>query len=116
MLYFLAMSVEQARLSDGRWVTGDILVKSEGGFDFEGFNQPLISGSDGEGMQGRYVVLDTNGLTSSLYFTHVLEASHTYGKYGNLKYKGQSIHFAGSTPYTDSGCWFSSYFACSGGE
>ncbi|XP_062341849.1 retinal guanylyl cyclase 1 [Osmerus eperlanus] len=115
MLYFLAMSVEQARLSDGRWVTGDVLVKSEGGFDFEGFNQPLISGSDGEGMQGRYVVLDTNGFTSSLYATHALEASHTYGKYGSLKYKGQSIHFAGSTPYTDSGCWFSSYFACSGG-
>lgn len=115
MMYYTAMAVEQARASRGRWVTGQILGESKGGFDFEGFNQPLRAGKDGEGMQARYVVLDYSGMGSSLYSTHILDAAHTYGNIGSLKYLGRSIHFAGSTPYTDSGCWFSPYFACSGG-
>ncbi|XP_076606473.1 retinal guanylyl cyclase 1 isoform X1 [Chaetodon auriga] len=115
MMYYIAMAVEQARASGGRWVTGEILGDSKGGFEFEGFNQPLRAGRNGEGMQGRYVVLDYSGMGTSLYSTHSLEAAHTDGKMGGLKYLGRSIHFAGSTPYTDSGCWFSPYFACTGG-
>ncbi|KAM4546060.1 retinal guanylyl cyclase 1 [Odontesthes bonariensis] len=115
MMYFIAMATEQARTSAGHWVTGKILGDVEGGFEFEGFNQPLQAGRNGEGMQAAYVVLDYSGMGNSLYSTHFLPASHTDGKTGTLKYLSRSIHFAGSTPYTDSGCWFSPYFACSGG-
>lgn len=110
------MAAEQARASGGHWVTGHILGESKGGFEFEGFNQPLRAGRNSQGMQARYVVLDYSGMGTSLYSTHALEASHTDGITGGLKYLGRSIHFAGSTPYTDSSCWFSPYFACSGGE
>uniref|UniRef100_A0A671YDC0 Guanylate cyclase n=1 Tax=Sparus aurata TaxID=8175 RepID=A0A671YDC0_SPAAU len=115
MIYYIAMAAEQARANGGRWVTGQILADSKGGFDFEGFNQPLKAGRNGEGMQAPYVVLDYSGIGSTLYSTHTLQAIHTDGRTGSLKYI-QSIHFAGSTPYTDSGCWFSPYFACTGGD
>ncbi|XP_029303813.1 retinal guanylyl cyclase 1 [Cottoperca gobio] len=115
MIYYTAMAAEQARANGGRWVTGQILGDSRGGFEFEGFNQHLKAGRNGEGMQARYVVLDYSGVGNFLYSTHVLEAAHTYGGVRNLKYLGRSIHFAGSTPYTDSSCWFSPYFACTGG-
>ncbi|KAM6907135.1 retinal guanylyl cyclase 1 [Xenentodon cancila] len=115
MIYYIAMAAEQARASGGRWVTGHILSESEGGFKFEGFNQPLQAGSSGEGMQANFVVLDYSGIGNSLYSTHFLHAAHTNGKTGGLKYLGRSIHFAGSTPYTDSSCWFSPYFSCNGG-
>ncbi|XP_008300825.1 retinal guanylyl cyclase 1 [Stegastes partitus] len=115
MMYFTAMTAEQARENGGRWVTGQILGESTGGFEFQGFNQPLRSGRHGEGMQAPYVVLDYSGIGTTLYSTHALHASHTDGKTGGLKYLGRSIHFAGSTPYKDSGCWFSPYFACTGG-
>lgn len=114
-MYYTAMAAEQARASGGRWVTGNILGESKGNFEFQGFNQPLRAGINGEGMQGDYVVLDYSGMGSSLYSTHILKASHTNGGIGSLKYLSRSIHFAGSTPYTDSGCWFSPYFACTGG-
>lgn len=110
------MATEQARANGGRWVTGKILGDSEGGFEFEGFNQPLRASTNGEGMQARYVVLDYSGMGNSLYSTHVLEAAHTDSRTGGVKYLGRSIHFAGSTPYKDSTCWFSPYFACAGGE
>uniref|UniRef100_A0A8D3AV80 Guanylate cyclase n=1 Tax=Scophthalmus maximus TaxID=52904 RepID=A0A8D3AV80_SCOMX len=115
MMYYIAMAAEQARTKGGRWVTGQILGDSEGGFQFEGFNQHLMAGRGGEGMQARYVVLDYSGMGTSLYSTHTLDAAHTDGKTGGLKYLGRSIHFAGSTPYKDSSCWFSPYFACTGG-
>uniref|UniRef100_A0A8C9WLY5 Guanylate cyclase n=1 Tax=Scleropages formosus TaxID=113540 RepID=A0A8C9WLY5_SCLFO len=116
MLYFLAMSVEQVRVAGGRWVTGEALARSPGDFEFAGFNQPLRSGRNGEGMQGRYVVLDTDGRGSSLRSTHALEAAHTYGDIGGLKYYGRAIHFPGSSPSSDATCWFSPNTACSGGE
>ncbi|TRY96723.1 hypothetical protein DNTS_032206 [Danionella cerebrum] len=116
MLYYTAKAAEQSRAaSGGRWVTGDILPKNKGGFEFEGFNQRVYGGTDGEGMQVRYAVLDTNGIGSSLHRTHALEAAHTFGKYGGLKYLGKSIHFAGASPSTDSNCWFSPFVACRGG-
>ncbi|KAF6728790.1 Retinal guanylyl cyclase 2 [Oryzias melastigma] len=115
MMYYIAMAVEQARSNGGHWVTGRTLGNSEGGFEFEGFNQPLQAGRKGEGMQAGYVVLDYSGMGNSLYSTHFLHASHTDTLTGGLKYLGRSVHFAGSTPYTDSSCWFSPYFACSGG-
>lgn len=117
MIYYTAMAAEQSRAaSGGRWVSGDVLAKNEGGFEFNGFNQRISAGTDGEGMQARYAVLDSDGSGSSLHRTHALEASHTYGKYGGLKYLGKSIHFAGASPSSDSNCWFSPYIACSGGE
>ncbi|XP_035522601.1 retinal guanylyl cyclase 1 [Morone saxatilis] len=115
MMYYIAMAVEQARSNRGQWVTGQILGDSEGGFDFEGFNQHLGAGKNGKGMQAGYVVLDYSGMGTSLYSTHTLAATHTDGRTGGLKYLSRSIHFAGSTPYSDSGCWFSPYFACTGG-
>ncbi|XP_029030468.1 retinal guanylyl cyclase 1 [Betta splendens] len=115
MMYYTAMAAEQARTSRARWVTGRILGDSDGGFEFEGFNQPVSGGRYGEGMQVRYVVLDYSGMGNSLYSTHVLEAAHTSSRIGGVKYLGRSIHFAGSTPYKDSTCWFTPYFACSGG-
>ncbi|XP_035290382.1 retinal guanylyl cyclase 1 [Anguilla anguilla] len=115
MMYFLAMSVEQSRLSESRWVSGEVLAQSKGGFQFPGFNQPLSAGSNREGMQGRYVVLDTDGKGASLRATHILEAPHTTAEFGGLKYLGRSIHFAGATPSSDSNCWFSTYITCSDG-
>lgn len=116
MLYYTAMATEMSRLAGGgRWVTGEVLAQNKGGFEFSGFNQPISVGSDGEGMQARYVVLDTDGTGVTFQRTHVLEAPHTYGKFGALKYMGKSIHFAGASPSTDPNCWFSSYVACSGG-
>ncbi|XP_036404056.1 retinal guanylyl cyclase 2-like [Megalops cyprinoides] len=114
-LYYIAMAVEQVRLAHGRWVTGDLLVQGEGGFEFAGFNQPLSAGKNGEGMQVAYVVLDTDGRGSTLRATHRLEAPHTYGEFGGLKYLGRSIHFPGGSPTSESNCWFSPYIACSGG-
>uniref|UniRef100_A0A3Q3K9V4 Guanylate cyclase n=1 Tax=Monopterus albus TaxID=43700 RepID=A0A3Q3K9V4_MONAL len=115
MMYYIAMTAEQARANGGRWVTGQMLGDSEGNFDFAGFNQPLKASKNGDGMQASYVVLDYNGVGSSLYSTHTLHAAHTDGKTGGLRYLSRSIHFAGSTPYRDSSCWFSPYFACTGG-
>ncbi|NP_571941.1 retinal guanylyl cyclase 1 isoform X2 [Danio rerio] len=116
MIYYTAMAAEQSRASSGgRWVSGDLLSQNEGGFEFDGFNQRISGGTNGEGMQVRYAVLDSDGSGSSLYRTHALEASHTYGKYGGLKYLGKSIHFAGASPSSDANCWFSPYIACSGG-
>ncbi|KAJ0062132.1 hypothetical protein NL108_015710, partial [Boleophthalmus pectinirostris] len=113
MMYFTAMAVEQARENSGRWVNGEILGYNQGSFEFQGFNQHLQAGRNGQGMQARFVVLDYSGMGTTLYSTHALEAIHNDGKTGSLKYLGRSIHFAGSTPYTDSSCWFSPYFACS---
>lgn len=115
MLYYTAMATEQQREASGRWVSGKVLPGGEGGFDFQGFNQPLRGGKEGQGMQVSYVVLDSNGKGGRLQRTHLLEAEHTSGQFGGLKYMGHSIHFAGSTPSTDSNCWFSPYVACSGG-
>ncbi|KAJ8267156.1 hypothetical protein GJAV_G00139150 [Gymnothorax javanicus] len=115
MLYFLAMSVEQSRLAEGRWVSGEVLARSKGGFQFLGFNQLLSAGRNGTGMQGRYVVLDTDGRGAALRPTHVLEAPHTTAEFGGLRYLGTSIHFAGATPSTDSSCWFSSLRPCGAG-
>lgn len=117
MLYYTAMATETSRLAGGgRRVTGEVLAQNKGGFEFSGFNQPISAGTDGEGMQARYVVLDTDGTGGTLQRTHVLEAPHTYGKFGALKYMGKAIHFAGASPSTDPNCWFSSYVACSGGK
>lgn len=40
MVYFVAKAVEERRQAgSGHWVTGSQLMKSDGGFDFQGFNQ-----------------------------------------------------------------------------
>lgn len=111
----MAYAVEKSRMVAGRWVDGETMLQSDGGVDFEGFNQPISSDEDGLGMLARYVVLDSDG-GDRLYMTHTLEAPHTLGKFGAVKYNGRSIHFAGSSPSTDSRCWFSPYITCGGGR
>lgn len=115
MIYYMAYAVEKSRMVAGRWVDGETMLQSDGGVDFEGFNQPISSDEDGLGMLARYVVLDSDG-GDKLYMTHTLEAPHTLGKFGAVKYNGRSIHFAGSSPSTDSRCWFSPYITCSWGR
>uniref|UniRef100_A0A673ZR50 Guanylate cyclase n=1 Tax=Salmo trutta TaxID=8032 RepID=A0A673ZR50_SALTR len=114
MIYYMAYAVEKSRLAAGRWVDGETMLESDGGVKFEGFNQHISSDKDGLGMLARYVVLDSDG-GDKLYMTHTLEAPHTLGKFGAVKYNGRSIHFAGSSPSTDSRCWFSPYITCGGG-
>uniref|UniRef100_A0A8C7TYM3 Guanylate cyclase n=1 Tax=Oncorhynchus mykiss TaxID=8022 RepID=A0A8C7TYM3_ONCMY len=115
MIYYMAYAVEKSRMVAGRWVDGETMLQSDGGVDFEGFNQHISSDEDGLGMLARYVVLDSDG-GDKLYMTHTLEAPHTLGKFGAVKYNGRSIHFAGSSPSTDSRCWFSPYITCSWGR
>lgn len=116
-LYYIAMAVEQTRSdTSGRWVTGEALANGKGEFEFEGFNQKVHGDAQGAGMQVSYAVLDTNGRGGRLRRTHMLMAAHTSTRFGGLKYMGQSIHFAGSTPSSESYCWFSPYMACSGGS
>uniref|UniRef100_A0A6Q2Z653 Guanylate cyclase n=1 Tax=Esox lucius TaxID=8010 RepID=A0A6Q2Z653_ESOLU len=115
MIYYMAYAVEKSRMASGRWVDGETMLESDGGVEFEGFNQHISSDEDGLGMLARYVVLDSNG-GDELYMTHTLEAPHTVGKYGTVKYNGRSIHFAGSTPSKDSRCWFSPYITCRWGS
>uniref|UniRef100_A0A6Q2YBM5 Guanylate cyclase n=1 Tax=Esox lucius TaxID=8010 RepID=A0A6Q2YBM5_ESOLU len=115
MIYYMAYAVEKSRMASGRWVDGETMLESDGGVEFEGFNQHISSDEDGLGMLARYVVLDSNG-GDELYMTHTLEAPHTVGKYGTVKYNGRSIHFAGSTPSKDSRCWFSPYITCRWGR
>ncbi|XP_029526827.2 retinal guanylyl cyclase 2-like [Oncorhynchus nerka] len=114
MIYYMAYAVEKSRMAAGRWVDGETMLESDGGVKFEGFNQHISSDKDGLGMLARYVVLDSDG-GDKLYMTHTLEAPHTLGKFGAVKYNGRSIHFAGSSPSTDSRCWFSPYITCGGG-
>uniref|UniRef100_A0A4W5RUI2 Guanylate cyclase n=1 Tax=Hucho hucho TaxID=62062 RepID=A0A4W5RUI2_9TELE len=115
MIYYMAYAVEKSRMAAGRWVDGETMLQSDGGVKFEGFNQQISSDEDGLGMLARYVVLDSDG-GDKLYMTHTLEAPHTLGKFGAVKYNGRSIHFAGSSPSTDSRCWFSPYITCGGGR
>uniref|UniRef100_A0A8D2ZPZ4 Guanylate cyclase n=1 Tax=Scophthalmus maximus TaxID=52904 RepID=A0A8D2ZPZ4_SCOMX len=99
MVYFVAKAVEERRQAGGgRWVMGEQLVQSNGGFDFQGFNQVLYGGKEGRGLQARYVVLDSDG--DRLVPTHSLAPTHTDGTVGGLKPLGRSF------------CWFSPEEAC----
>ncbi|XP_070849751.1 retinal guanylyl cyclase 2-like [Chaetodon trifascialis] len=114
MVYFVAKAVEERRQKGGgRWVTGDQLVQSDGGFDFQGFNQVLYGGKQGRGLQARYVVLDIDG--DRLVPTHLLAPTHTDGTVGGLRPLSRSFIFPGGKPPTASFCWFSPEEACSGG-
>ncbi|XP_034034510.1 retinal guanylyl cyclase 1 [Thalassophryne amazonica] len=114
MMYYIGMAVEHTRSKGNRWVTGHNLLKDDSEFTFKGFNQHVWSGKNGEGMQTHYVVLDYSGSGSSLTPTHLVEAEYANGRTGSLKYLGRSVHFAGTTPYKDSTCWFRSESACTG--
>uniref|UniRef100_A0A8D3C601 Guanylate cyclase n=1 Tax=Scophthalmus maximus TaxID=52904 RepID=A0A8D3C601_SCOMX len=96
MVYFVAKAVEERRQAGGgRWVMGEQLVQSNGGFDFQGFNQ-------GRGLQARYVVLDSDG--DRLVPTHSLAPTHTDGTVGGLKPLGRSFTFPGGKPPQSSFC------------
>ncbi|XP_053198962.1 retinal guanylyl cyclase 2-like [Scomber japonicus] len=114
MVYFVAKAVEERRQAGGgRWVTGDQLVQSDGGFDFQGFNQMLYGGKEGRGLQARYVVLDCDG--DRLVPTHTLAPTHAEGTVAGLRPLSRSFIFPGGKPPTASFCWFSPEEACSGG-
>ncbi|XP_051781077.1 retinal guanylyl cyclase 2-like isoform X2 [Erpetoichthys calabaricus] len=108
-IYFLAMAVERSRRNN-RWVTGTSVSQNTRNIEFEGFNQPLWSNRHGE-LLANYVVLDSDGSNGFLRATHTVDMAN-----GMLKYMGNSIHFPqGSSPGTDSGCWFDSSTICTGG-
>ncbi|XP_049922835.1 retinal guanylyl cyclase 2-like isoform X2 [Epinephelus moara] len=114
MVYFVAKAVEERRQAGGgHWVTGEQLVQSNGGFDFQGFNQVLYGGKEGRGLEARYVVLDNDG--DRLVPTHSLAPTHTDGTVGGLRPMGRSFFFPGGKPPTASFCWFSPEEACRGG-
>uniref|UniRef100_A0AAX7UL09 Guanylate cyclase n=1 Tax=Astatotilapia calliptera TaxID=8154 RepID=A0AAX7UL09_ASTCA len=107
MVYFVAKAVEERRQAgSGHWVTGNQLMKSDGGFDFQGFNQ-------GRGLQASYVVLDSDG--DRLVPTHSLSPTHTDGTTGGLRPLSRSFVFPGGKPPSASFCWFNPDEACSGG-
>uniref|UniRef100_A0AAQ4S028 Guanylate cyclase n=1 Tax=Gasterosteus aculeatus aculeatus TaxID=481459 RepID=A0AAQ4S028_GASAC len=114
MVYFVAKAVEERRQAGGgHWVTGNQLVQSDGGFDFQGFNQVLHGGRDGRGLVAGYVVLDSDG--DRLVPTHSLAPKHTDGAVGGLRPMSRSFFFPGGKPASASFCWFSPDEACSGG-
>ncbi|XP_037618772.1 retinal guanylyl cyclase 1-like isoform X3 [Sebastes umbrosus] len=104
---------ERRQAGGGNWVTGNQLVQSDGGFDFQGFNQVLYGGKEGRGLQARYVVLDSDG--DRLVPTHSLAPTHTDGTVGSLRPLSRSFTFTGGKPPTASFCWFSPEEACSEG-
>ncbi|KAG7496071.1 retinal guanylyl cyclase 2-like [Solea senegalensis] len=114
MVYFVAKAVEERRQAGGgHWVVGDQLVQSDGGFEFQGFNQVLYGGKEGRGLQARYVVLGSDG--DRLVPTHTLAPTHTDRAVGGLKPLSHSFSFPGGKPPSASFCWFSPEEACSGG-
>ncbi|XP_051800334.1 retinal guanylyl cyclase 1-like isoform X2 [Acanthochromis polyacanthus] len=114
MVYFVAKAVEERRQAGGgHWVTGEQLVQSDGGFDFQGFNQVLYGGKGGRGLQSRYVVLDCDG--DRLVPTHALAPTITDGRIGNLRPLSRSFIFPGGQPPSARFCWFDPDQACSGG-
>ncbi|KAG7232656.1 hypothetical protein INR49_008236 [Caranx melampygus] len=114
MVYYVAKAVEERhQANSGRWVTGDQLVQSEGGFDFQGFNQVLYGGKEGCGLQARYMVLDSDG--DQLMPTHLLAPGHTGDTFGGLRPLRRSFTFPGGKPPSANFCWFSPEEACSGG-
>ncbi|KAM3857696.1 retinal guanylyl cyclase 2-like [Diretmus argenteus] len=114
MVYFVAKAVEERRQAGGgHWVTGEQLVQSEGGFEFNGFNQVLYGGPEGRGLQARYVVLDCDG--DRLIPTHTLSPTHTHGAGGGMRPLARSFLFPGGKPPSASFCWFSPDETCAGG-
>ncbi|TNM93875.1 hypothetical protein fugu_002051 [Takifugu bimaculatus] len=114
MVYFIAKSVEERRQAGGgRWVTGDQVIHSDGGFEFQGFNQLLYGGKEGRGLQAKYVVLNSDG--DRLVPTHSLAPTHSGGQLGGLRPLSRSFIFPGGRPSKDNFCWFNPEEACSGG-
>uniref|UniRef100_A0AAX7SVM8 Guanylate cyclase n=1 Tax=Astatotilapia calliptera TaxID=8154 RepID=A0AAX7SVM8_ASTCA len=101
MVYFVAKAVEERRQAgSGHWVTGNQLMKSDGG-------------TEGRGLQASYVVLDSDG--DRLVPTHSLSPTHTDGTTGGLRPLSRSFVFPGGKPPSASFCWFNPDEACSGG-
>uniref|UniRef100_A0AAQ5YP74 Guanylate cyclase n=1 Tax=Amphiprion ocellaris TaxID=80972 RepID=A0AAQ5YP74_AMPOC len=112
MVYFIAKAVEERRQAGGgNWVTGEQLAQSDGGFDFQGFNQVSLDWWTNQELL--YVVLDCDG--DRLVPTHSLAPTHTDGRIGNLRPLSRSFIFPGGQPPPASFCWFSPDQACSGG-
>nr|XP_057924406.1 retinal guanylyl cyclase 2-like [Doryrhamphus excisus] len=111
MVYFVAKAVEERRqAAGGHWVTGDQLAQSDGGFDYQGFNQVLHGGRDGSGLQAAYVVLDSEG--DRLVPTHTLAPTQTDGSVSYLRKLSRSFVFPGGKPPSAASCWFNPDEAC----
>lgn len=78
------------------------------------FVQVLYGGKQGQGLQARYVVLDSDG--DRLVPTHSIAPTHTDGEVGSLRPLSHSFIFPGGKPPAASFCWFSPEDACTGGE
>ncbi|XP_033839483.1 retinal guanylyl cyclase 2-like, partial [Periophthalmus magnuspinnatus] len=114
MVHYVANAVEERRKAGGgRWVKGNSIVQSEGGFSFQGFNQLLYGGRSGLGLQARFLVLDSD--EDRFVPTHSLEAAHTDGQIGGLREMSYSFTFPGGKPGSAAFCWFSPDYACSPG-
>lgn len=77
------------------------------------FSQLLYGGNEGQGLQAKYVVLDSDG--DRLVPTHLLAPTHSAGMLGGLRPLSHSFLFPGGRPSKDNFCWFSPDEACSGG-
>ncbi|MGH0164882.1 UNVERIFIED_CONTAM: hypothetical protein FKN15_047133 [Acipenser sinensis] len=108
-IYFMAKAMDNAR-KFGVWVTGTTLPKYIRNVTFNGFNQRIGTNGKGDGVTN-YVILDSNGQSSQLYSTYVIDMSSEL-----LSFMGRSIHFpGGAPPPADSTCWFDPYSICTGG-
>ncbi|CAN9509415.1 unnamed protein product [Ophioblennius macclurei] len=114
MVYFVAKAVEERRQAGGgSWVTGSQLGLSDGGFDFQGFNQVLFGGPEGRGLQAHYVILNSDG--DRLVPTHSLAPGPTGEMMGGLRPLLHSFRFPGGRPPSASFCWFNPDEACTDG-
>lgn len=77
------------------------------------FPQLLYGGREGQGLQAKYVVLDSDG--DRLVPTHSLAPTHSGGMLGGLRPLSRSFVFPGGRPSKDNFCWFNPDEACSGG-
>ncbi|XP_034778417.2 retinal guanylyl cyclase 2 isoform X1 [Acipenser ruthenus] len=108
-IYLMAKAMDNAR-KFGVWVTGTSLPKYIRNVTFNGFNQRIGTNVKGDGVTN-YVILDSNGQSSQLYSTYVIDMSSEL-----LGFMGRSIHFpGGAPPPADSTCWFDPYSICNGG-
>lgn len=91
-----------------------LMVQSEGLMVVVSLPSQMLSGGrEGQGLQARYVVLDSDG--DRLVPTHSLAPTYSAGVLGGLRPLGRSFLFPGGRPSKDNFCWFSPEEACTGG-
>ncbi|KAM6945893.1 retinal guanylyl cyclase 2 [Aplochiton taeniatus] len=108
-MYQLARSIHNARRA-GQWLSGTNIAYFARNMTFNGFNQKIRISSFGDS-QTNFAILDSNGLGSQLYLTHLVDmTTDTVGL------AERPIHYpGGSPPPSDSSCWFDQNILCTGG-